>query len=253
MNYKKIYELIINNAKLENRKKLNKNDVNYIYYEHHHIIPRCLNGTDEKSNLVLLTGREHFVCHKLLTYIYLKNRKIALAFHKMTFSKRDYKISSRDYEYARKLINEIPASKETREKIGLRTKGKTYKELYGENAEIQKQKRSDGSKKVKFTKERKHNISVSLKGKIPWNKGLTKNTDKRINKYVETRIKKGYNPHKTYIILTPENIEILFIGRKDLELYFKEINSKILQKKKRINVDSLIYTKEAKNYKLRFK
>ena len=37
------------------------------YTETHHIIPRSLNGSDEKSNLVILTAREHFVCHWLLT------------------------------------------------------------------------------------------------------------------------------------------------------------------------------------------
>jgi len=37
------------------------------YTERHHIIPRSLNGTDEKHNLVDLTAREHFICHWLLT------------------------------------------------------------------------------------------------------------------------------------------------------------------------------------------
>jgi len=36
------------------------------YAEKHHIIPRSLGGTDDKDNLVVLTAREHFVCHLLL-------------------------------------------------------------------------------------------------------------------------------------------------------------------------------------------
>ena len=36
------------------------------YYEKHHIIPRCLNGSNDKDNLVLLTAREHYLCHWLL-------------------------------------------------------------------------------------------------------------------------------------------------------------------------------------------
>ena len=36
------------------------------YTEIHHIIPRCLGGTNAKDNLVRLTGREHFICHRLL-------------------------------------------------------------------------------------------------------------------------------------------------------------------------------------------
>ena len=34
--------------------------------ESHHIIPRSLGGSNEKSNRVLLTGREHLICHNLL-------------------------------------------------------------------------------------------------------------------------------------------------------------------------------------------
>lgn len=37
------------------------------YTETHHIIPQCLNGGHESENLVVLTFREHFLCHWLLT------------------------------------------------------------------------------------------------------------------------------------------------------------------------------------------
>ena len=39
-------------------------------YERHHILPRSLNGTDEKSNLIYITPRQHFICHWLLIKIY---------------------------------------------------------------------------------------------------------------------------------------------------------------------------------------
>jgi hypothetical protein len=39
----------------------------------------------------------------------------------------------------------------------------------------------------KYTEERCKNISESLKGKVPWNKGLTKETDERVKNYIETR------------------------------------------------------------------
>lgn len=87
MNYQKIYNSIIQKAKSENRVKLRKNKADFIYYENHHIIPKCLGGTDNKENLVLLTAKEHFLCHKLLTRIYEGNRKIACAYHKMSFGK----------------------------------------------------------------------------------------------------------------------------------------------------------------------
>ena len=51
MDYKKIHDKIIERAK--NRKLEG-------YVEKHHIIPKCMNGTNEPNNLVDLTAREHF-------------------------------------------------------------------------------------------------------------------------------------------------------------------------------------------------
>ena len=56
--YKKQYTSITENA---------KDRVITGYAERHHIIPRSLDGKDEKHNLVDLTAREHFICHWLLT------------------------------------------------------------------------------------------------------------------------------------------------------------------------------------------
>jgi|AntAceMinimDraft_18_1070375.scaffolds.fasta_scaffold09713_2 hypothetical protein len=119
MNYQKVYNNIIKNAKSKNRIKLRKNQKNYIYYEKHHITPKCLGGRDKDDNLVLLTAKEHYVVHKLLTYIYTKNkRKLVNAFHRMTFDKNgNRKISSRDYEYAKFLKVTTPISEETRQKM----------------------------------------------------------------------------------------------------------------------------------------
>lgn len=62
MNYEKIYHNIINN-------RLN-NPVLNEYTECHHILPKSVGGTDDKSNLVNLLAREHFICHLLLTKMY---------------------------------------------------------------------------------------------------------------------------------------------------------------------------------------
>lgn len=37
------------------------------YTEKHHIIPKSLGGTNNKNNLVTLTAKEHFICHRILT------------------------------------------------------------------------------------------------------------------------------------------------------------------------------------------
>lgn len=61
MNYQKIHDSIIKRAKT---RKLEG------YKERHHIIPRCMGGTDNDENLIELTAREHFIIHLLLAEIY---------------------------------------------------------------------------------------------------------------------------------------------------------------------------------------
>lgn len=60
--YTTTYYLIVDRAKRENRTKKGE-----IYYESHHIIPKSLGGSNLASNKVLLTFKEHYVCHRLLT------------------------------------------------------------------------------------------------------------------------------------------------------------------------------------------
>jgi hypothetical protein len=56
--YTKIYYNIINRA-------LSRPITGYT--EKHHIVPRSLNGSNKKDNLVHLTAKEHRLCHLLLT------------------------------------------------------------------------------------------------------------------------------------------------------------------------------------------
>ncbi|MFZ4598934.1 MAG: HNH endonuclease signature motif containing protein [Terrimicrobiaceae bacterium] len=102
MNYQKIYDQIIEKARKQNREKGKG-----VYYESHHIIPKCLGGSNRKDNRVLLTAKEHYICHLLLYVQFPTSRKLAHAFMLMcNFSKnkeRKYKYSSRVYEEAKKL------------------------------------------------------------------------------------------------------------------------------------------------------
>ena len=88
------------------RKKINRTKTKNDYYELHHIIPKCLGGTNSADNLVLLTAREHYIAH-LLLYAHYKSiggvefRKISFALVAMSgFNKKQtrYKWSSRQYE-----------------------------------------------------------------------------------------------------------------------------------------------------------
>lgn len=74
MDYNKIYNNIIERAK----QRQIKNPLNG-YKEIHHVIPRSIGGTNEQSNLVELTLKEHFLCHELLVYIYPNSKEVVYA------------------------------------------------------------------------------------------------------------------------------------------------------------------------------
>jgi hypothetical protein len=94
MEYLKIYNRIVERA-------TNRDVLGYI--EKHHIIPKCLGGNNKKSNIVSLTAKEHYICHKLLCEIYPNESKLKYAFWRMCnvanneYQERNYKVSARVY------------------------------------------------------------------------------------------------------------------------------------------------------------
>ena len=76
------------------------------YKENHHIIPKCLGGTDIASNLVELTAEEHFVAHQLLVKIHPTNKKLISALIKMCSSSHKNKRTNKWYGWIRKRFSE---------------------------------------------------------------------------------------------------------------------------------------------------
>jgi hypothetical protein len=74
MDYLKIYNSIVERG---------KDRVITGYTETHHIIPKCLGGSNDYWNLIVLTAKEHFICHLLLCEIYPKNIKLRFALWKV--------------------------------------------------------------------------------------------------------------------------------------------------------------------------
>jgi hypothetical protein len=109
------------------------------YVEKHHIIPRCIGGTDHRENIVSLTAREHFVCHLLLTKMTTGKVKQAMCWAVGKFAqsskKQNRKFTSWEYQ-------------KIRENISLARKG------------------------TKHSEETRKKMSEKRKGKAPWNKGI---------------------------------------------------------------------------------
>ena len=104
MNYKKIYDSLMESRfKLKSEREIKRKD-KIERYEIHHIIPRTLHGTNSEENLIILTLREHFMSHYMLHKIY--GGRMSYAFKAMCDFKRykDYTISAREYEKLKTLF-----------------------------------------------------------------------------------------------------------------------------------------------------
>lgn len=101
------------------------------YTESHHIIPRCLGGSDDKNNLVSLTAREHFICHLLLTKMsdnYLLKYALQMMTVKNEHHGERYAPNSLLYEYA-KICNSVATSERLTGKVGYNAGRKKYRNL----------------------------------------------------------------------------------------------------------------------------
>lgn len=179
MNYRHIYMILITKALNEQKLGLRKKK-NGTYYEKHHILPKSMFPLwkDRPSNQVLLTAREHYFCHQLLTKIY-PTKEMIFALWRLSHSSK-HKVSSREYERLRVLVGQA-SSELNKGHICLDEVKKHFSKIYsgsgnpmyGRSAiremdeQTFKEYKENMSKKlssVERTESWKDNISKSLKG-----------------------------------------------------------------------------------------
>lgn len=144
MNYRRHYNLLIERA---NNRDIDSNT------ETHHIIPRCMKGSDDKTNLVELTPEEHFLAHLLLMKIYPDNRSLVFAAHMMGATRQNNKV----YGWLKRQYIDsctgIPKSEEAKR-----------------NMSLAKQNYIPWNTGIKLGSEYKTSGSFAT-GNTPWNKG----------------------------------------------------------------------------------
>lgn len=177
MNYQKIYDAI---CKRGQERILPKE----VYSEKHHIVPKCLGGGNEKSNITTLTAREHFLVHYILTRIYPNDKRMWFTLNIMLRMKKFPEINcgkgSRLYEFIRTEVGKqrsgknhhlfgIGHSPEACKRISDGRKGKFLGEnnhMFGKKrSEETKQRISEGRKGIPVSDETKRKQSESKKGK----------------------------------------------------------------------------------------
>lgn len=156
--------------------------------ERHHVVPLSLGGLNIKSNITVLTAREHFICHLLLTKMTegLNRRSMCYALHRMTYSKnkyqqKRYQPSSKMYEIVSKINSQLQSEKQ---------RGKKFTEEHRKNI----------SKVVRgriFTDESRERMSKSRKGK------MTKFYTEERRKEVAERMKIVWSKRKAGLISLP--------------------------------------------------
>ena len=195
MNYQKIYDDFI-------KSRLNRPKPEG-YFEKHHIVPRALGGSDDKSNIIALSAKEHFFAHLLLAKIHgglmwhvlnlMRNRVSSCsskkyAFLRERFSKEHSRYLRARYSSDLRPWNEgMSYSREHREKLSKAHTGKVLSAEHREKVLRALSKRSrdaEWSKNISMSlkghsvsKSTREKISKSLLGNIPHNKGVA---DKKV-------------------------------------------------------------------------
>ena len=175
MNYIKLYNSIIENALSKNRSKTDG------YFENHHIIPKCFGGSNSKDNMVLLTAKEHFICHALLVEIHRDD------FNKYCKMLHAFMLMKGNSKHQRRYIN-----------------SKMYEKIKKEYAEI----RRANTKGKKLTDEHKSRISESLKGRV-----MSVEVKEAISKKAKERVRKPFSEeYKLRMSLIMKNKNKLKVG-----------------------------------------
>lgn len=219
MNYRHVYMLIIEHAKSEEKLGIRKKG-NGNYYESHHILPRSLFPlwVKRKSNIVLLTAREHFFCHQLLTKIYHTQQMFkALAYFMSNPSNRSKRITtSYQYEICRKAS--VKAS-------SLQWKNNNFREYMFKNCLMFKPGNFNEKYGIEKANEIRAKLSMSRKGKTPF-KGHHRDNEQK------GKIRNSMKNRKACKCIT---LDIKFASIREAANYFlvdnKRLSKHIAEKK----------------------
>jgi len=161
MNYQTIYNNLIDRALTR---------VSQGYVEKHHIVPRCLGGTDAKENIVNLYPEEHYLAHLLLCKLNKRNSKLLYAAMNMTSGSmiNNGKRNNKAYGWLRRQYAEsMSGDNNPARRIPNLQKEAAKKRVGQKRSEETKARMSAAQKGRTFTEETKQKMSIAAKNKPP--------------------------------------------------------------------------------------
>jgi hypothetical protein len=206
--YKKHYDNLINRA---------KNRILNEYSEKHHILPRCLGGSDNQDNLVQLTAEEHFVAHQLLIKIYPNEPKLAYAALIMTTDKNGNRVNNKLFGWLRRelakaiSITNTANAKERTRKSGETQRGKKLSSEHKEKLSLAGQGRS-------HSEETKQKMSISAKNRSE----ETKQKRNKMHSSTEYREKLRAASSKKKWIFNQSTKETKFVDLEIIDKYLSD-------------------------------
>lgn len=185
MNYSRHYNTLIDRART-------RTILPGIYFEKHHIIPKCLGGNNEPDNIVNLFPEEHYIAHLLLVKIHPTEKKLVYAARLMCRDSKNTKRNNKEYAWLKErfinLKKGIPRTDEEKEKIRNGNIGKQRSEITKERIKIARSKQL-----ITEESNRKRSNTAKEKGIRPpsWiGKTHTEDTKRKISES-----KKGIESH----------------------------------------------------------
>ena len=174
MNYQKIYNNLINRSKDRSTKG---------YVEKHHIIPRCLGGTDSKENIVNLYPEEHYLAHLLLCKLNKNNSKLLYAAMNMTSGSmiNNGKRNNKAYGWLRRQYAKAMSGDNNPSRQNPNLQKEASKKRIGQTRSKEtKLRMSQAQKGRTFSEETKKKMSEAAKARPPISEETRKKLQNRI-------------------------------------------------------------------------
>lgn len=179
MNYTHVYNMLMESRQILNRIKVKGDGL-----EVHHIIPRSLGGSNSKSNLVVLTAREHYLAHLLLIKMHegRNKAKMVYAFHRMNFCNGSQARNSKDYDHIRSLYSKH-VSGPNHPRFGVKRSNEFRERMMGHEVKSSTRKKiGDALRGIPKSNEHKDKISKALTGRTLSDKTKVKMSQSRKGK-----------------------------------------------------------------------